>query len=249
MHYSRYNFTDIPPYGGLDGSAVVRTVCWPGGGNRMGLFGNATLVGTSSKDFFWQRFVQLEVGIQYYPFKPTSALRSVRANVAIARRGYYGNRGSSPLETADVQAGLDYYHDNLFEERSMAVIAYTAAGYRRTNFSLRPYDTFLWFGNVKLGPMRRSGRSTIVAYGVAEWTYAPTHSDRFWENSVRIGAGARWEPAARHPTSDLARRFNVYAELLHNVAWLKAPPRTSIGARDVRIGIGFSAANLFRRRQ
>jgi hypothetical protein len=250
MHYSRYDFTDIPqPYDGLDGSAVLRAAWSPRGGNRVGLLGDATLVGSSYKDFFWQRYVQLGVGIQGYPFKAPNALRSVRATFVIARRGYYGDHGREPLETADVQAGLDYYYDNLFEERRMAVIAYTAAGYRRTNFSLPPYDAFLWSGNVKLGRMTRRGRSTIAAYGVADWTYVPTHPDRFWENFLRIGAGARWQPAARHPTSDLARGFNVYAEVLHNVWWLKAPPRTSSEANDVRIGIGFSAGSLFGRRQ
>ncbi len=256
-HFSRFNFTDLKkPYDGVDGFVVVRLGLWLDAGRQIGLFADAIPVVTTEPEFFFQRHVQLNGGVQWYPVgrrdgAVSRLLRPVRLFAQASTRAVYDNPEQVALQDTDVEVGFDYYYDTLFAAEPVAAFLFTTLTYRTTNFSFEGYDGVLWSGNVTVGPKIALGGSSLIPYGVADWTYAHKYSSRFFENFLRMGAGVRWYPFPKpgRPAgfgTDLARRLHVFAELVGNAAWLgdAAPP--SVEGHDVRFGVAFATGGFFR---
>lgn len=256
-HYSEYNFTDVvQPYEATDAWAELRIAYWLNEKGSLSPYLSIVPVGTTESSFWWQRTVQTEVGVQWYPFsKPP--LQSIRLFVGIASRRYYDEPDHAAVQRADTILGGDYYHDNLyngdgfFTREPTLSITWTSLAFRRTNFSQSDYKALLWAGNVKVGRNLRHGRSVFMPYVVADWCYVPKHDERWWENYLRAGAGVRWYPttsrAGGFPAGDLARRSYVYAEILNNAAWLGVRPSSGdIATTDFRLGVGFSTGGFLR---
>jgi hypothetical protein len=125
LQYSRYNFTDLKrPYDGVDAFAVAKLAFWLDSNKSLGPFAQAIPVITTEDEFFFQRHLQGDLGMQAYPFEAVwgSAkvrprwyrwARAVRLFVQGSGRAYYNDRGED-LKDTDLQAGVDYYYDNLF---------------------------------------------------------------------------------------------------------------------------------------
>jgi hypothetical protein len=256
-HYSRYNFTDLKhPYDGIDGFTVLRLGVWLDRGRRVGVFADVLPVVTTEPEFFFQRHVQFNAGAQWYPLSPPGGtagrlLRPVRLFAQVSRRVTYDNPDQVDLEETDVEAGFDYYFDNLFEASPIAAFLFTTLTYRTTNFSFDGYDGLLWSGNVTAGPKIALGASSLVPYAVADWTYSPRYESRFFENFFRAGGGARWYPLPKQGRpagfgTDLARRLHIFAEVVQNVAWLGDAPPEGVEGHDIRIGVAFATGGFFR---
>jgi hypothetical protein len=259
LHFSRYNFTDLlKPYNGVDTYVVAKLGLWADKPRTLGLFAQSIPVWSSRDSFFFQRYLQGEVGVQWYPIDtlfnlqqkhPSQYLRALRLFGQISGREYYDAHPGATLIRDDVQVGLDYYWDNLFERDQVGLFLYTNAAYHTTNFSLRDYKGLVWSGNVKIGPKHVSDPMALIPYVVADWTYSPQHDDRFFENFLRVGCGLRWYPMAYSHSnlSDLALRFNVYAEVFRNAAWLGIRAPSSVEETDFRFGISFSTGGFFKK--
>lgn len=259
-HYSRYNFTDLKnPYDGIDGFTVFRLGVWFDRGRRVGMFADAIPVVTTEPEFFFQRHVQFNAGVQWYPISPPGGsvsrlLRPVRLFAQVSKRAAYDNPDHVDLEETDVEAGFDYYFDNLFEASPIAAFLFTTLTWRTTNFSFDGYDAVLWSGNVTAGPKIALGASFLVPYAVADWTYSPKYDSRFFENFLRAGGGARWYPLPKSGKpagfgTDLARRLHVFAEAVQNVAWLGDDPPGHVEGHDIRVGVAFATGGFFRERR
>jgi hypothetical protein len=170
-----------------------------------------------------------------------------------AHRTYLDQPHGTQREDRDVQIGVDYYYDNLFENKRFIGIVWSNAGLRKTNFSLDDYDALLWTGNVKVGVKSASGNSIFLGYVLSEWTYVPKYEERWWENSVRLGGGVRFYPISTESESSLARlfrRFHLYVEALNNIVWLGNEPNVAdIRETDLRAGLGFSSCGFFRHKK
>lgn len=189
-HYSHYNFTDVTypeTYNGIDTWIEHRLQIWGDkhykswGGYVSTMLSNATsLRDPLSDNFFnWQRFAQLGIGIQYYPFhqKDTTnraydalqqkdtlkhgynPLFGLRFFAMFAGRAYYFNTSKnttpfSDFKNLDLQVGADYYFDNLFDTvpGRITFFAWSNLSYRLKNFSHDGYRNILWTGNIKAGP-------------------------------------------------------------------------------------------------
>lgn len=255
-HYSEYNFTDVvQPYDAMDAWTELRIAYWLDDKQSLAPYLSVVPVSTSQSSFWWQRNVQTDFGVQWYPFS-ASSLRNIRLFAGSASRQYYDKPDNADAEGTDILVGGDYYYDNLYfdgfptNERTLAIL-WTNLAYRKTNFSQDDYEALLWLGNIKVGPNVRHGRSMLLPYAVTDWAYVPKHGERWWENYLRVGAGIRWYPkttrADGFPVGDLAKRSYVYAEVLRNVAWLGDHPTSSdIRQTDLRIGIGFSTSGFLR---
>jgi hypothetical protein len=267
--FSRFNFTDLrTPYNGFDGFTVLRVAAWFDAGRRVGLYGDVIPVVASVHEFFFQRYLQAGVGIQLYlvgwsPDGPPQAvndralarrlLSPLRLFAQVSGRTYYDRPPDARLEGADTHVGLDYYWDNLFEPSRLKIFAFTVMGYHTTNFSTASYKGFIWSGNLKAGPAVDLTRySRLIPYAVVDWTSAPSHRDRFFENFVRAGGGLRWYPRTspgKGLGGNLLRRLNVYGEIVHNVGWLGRQPPASVEPTDVRVGVAFATGGIYRDRR
>lgn len=157
-HHSRLNFTDLPkPYDALDGYTVVRVQGWFEASRRVGGYVNVIPVVATADEFFLQRYVQFDVGLQAYPFH--GALGPPRLYAQRARRTYYDHPAGAWLLGWDTRAGVDYYYDNLLAEQRFKVFAYADATFHTTNFGLDSYDAVVVSGNVETGWAARSGNS------------------------------------------------------------------------------------------
>jgi hypothetical protein len=272
---SRNNFTDIhvePHYNGVDAWTVLRLSVWLGSSRQFGVFGEVIPVTTSVSEFWWQRHVQFGGGVQWYPFggggeeqgPPGSELaskgewlRPVRLFAEYSGRVNYDRPvDSGPLQKHDMAIGLDYYHDNLGAEGRLKTFGYANLTYRTTNFSLAEYRGLLSTGNLKVGPAFASGSGNTVAvpYAVVDWSWAPAHGDRWYENFARVGGGARvyfWRNRDADPGlgSDFLRRLHLYAEVVYNAAWLGDAAPASVNRSDVRAGIMFATGGIYRDRR
>lgn len=264
--FSRFNFTDLKrPYNGVDGFAVLRVAAWLDSSRRVGLFGDVIPVIASVPEFFFQRYVQAGVGVQVYPVglpaqDPTGVdveaaparriLRPLRLFAQVSGRGYYDRPSDTHLEGTDVQVGADYYYDNVFEPSRVKAFVFTVVGYHTTNFSIESYNGLIWSGNVKVGPaVGFTPNFRVIPYAVADWTYAPGHGERFFENFIRAGGGLRWYPRAVSGNGlgrGLLRRLHVYGELVRNVRWLGQQPPAVIEPFDVRAGVAFATGGIYR---
>lgn len=253
-HYSRYNFTDIKePYDGFDGWAELKLALWLDEKNTFSPYINVIPSFTTEGEFWWQRNVQLAAGLQWYPFAIyNSYFRSIRFFGLYGWRHYYDEPDSEDPEEEDIQAGIDYYYDNLFDDHLLTTVAWTNAGYRETNFSSEDYEAFLWTGNIKVGPKFKPGDAIILPYALADWTYVPRYDECWWENFFRVGAGIRLYPKTYHSNNnrgfgqDLIRRFHLYVEVIHNAAWLGEKPVNNVEETDIRVGLGFSTSGFLK---
>lgn len=255
-HYSRFNFTDIKiPYDGMDAYAELKTTYWLDEKHTFSPYLDLLASTTSRDEFFWQRYAQAGAGLQYYPFYDPKGEYTLVSPVRLfglsATRGFYDKRGQTIDH--DVQAGMDYYYDNLFDQRLFTFMPYMNVTYRETNFSLDDYRALFVNGNFKVGPKFTLGDSILLVYAVTDWAYVPQHLDRWWENYFRAGGGIHWYPVAwkksKNPfIHELLRRFYVYGEVLDNVAWLGSSPSAGAGVRsmDYRVGLGFSTGGFYR---
>lgn len=256
-HYSEYNFTDVvQPYEATDAWAELRIAYWLDESHTLSPYLSVIPAGTTESSFWWQRTVQTEVGVQWYPFSE-APLRRVRLFAGTASRSYYDEPDHAEVQRADTILGGDYYSDNLFSgggfftREPTLSITWTSLAFRRTNFSQSDYKALLWAGNVKLGRNIRRGRSVLMPYAVADWCYVPGHDERWWENYLRLGGGIRWYPTTQSvngpPAGGLAQRTYVYAEVLQNAAWLGDHPSSSdVKDTDLRVGVGFSTSGFLR---
>lgn len=271
-HWSRYNFTDIKiPYNGIDGWFELKLAYWLDSKKVISPYISVIPVITFVSNYWWQRNVQLSVGLQVYPFelftdgnsnisrnsnpkhKTGSFLRNLRLYFYYGWRIFYDKPDEEVVEDRDFQAGMDFYYDTLFRDTRFVFIAWTNAAYKDTNFSFAAYKTFQWVGNTKAG-LKVSLRNSLVApYVVTDWNYTPKYEERWLENFIRVGAGVRWYPKIDEAGGffwDLVRRFHVYGEVLHNVAWLGDEPGItdpcSVKKIDFRIGFGFATGGYYR---
>lgn len=261
--YSRTNFTDLKrgrPYDGFDGFGVAKFAVWLDANRALGPFVQGIPVATTEREFFFQRYVQGDFGVQLYPFEvffqPGGPrpwwhrwLRAIRLFGQVSRRAYYDDRGID-LVDHDTQIGADYYYDNLLEkDERVLYFLFTTASYRETSFSVTGYDAFAWIGNVKVGPRLAFGRSLLVPYAVADWIYVPKYPERWFENRLALGGGVRFYPSASAEygglMGDLWRRFHVFAEAVAPV-WLARDPPRSVASYDIRIGLSFSTCGFLR---
>lgn len=254
-HYSRYNFTDIKkPYDGIDAWVEIKSTYWFDDAKSFSPFISIIPTTTSEDEFWWQRNVQAGIGLQYYPFNSDSDyLKAARIFAMYAIRGYYDQPSGFDLEEEDVQIGVDYYYENLFDDETVTTLIWTNARFSSTNFSIPDYNAFLWLGNVKLGPKIKTKKSILLTYAFADWTYVPKYDERWWENFGRVGVGARWYPWGSLPYKendgifkDIMRRFNLYAEVAQNAAWFGDSPPNAVEETDVRVGFTFSTGGFLR---
>jgi hypothetical protein len=249
-HFSRFNFTNLrSPYDGVDAWTVLRVSHWWDHGRRLGIVGEVNPVFASAREFFFQRYVQFNGGMQCYPVT-AAALRPLRVFGLVSRRAYYDGPPDADLENTDLHVGVDYYYDNLFAPAQWKSFAYTTAGYRTTAFGLAHYDAVLWSGSVKTGrAMTSHAQSIVIPYAVVDWTYAGAHRDRFWENFLRAGGGVRWYPKKQYAgrfAGDLRGRLHLFGEVVRNVVWLGDRPSGEVSQYDVRVGAGFSTGGIYR---
>ena len=253
--YSRYNFTDIKnPYNGFDAWTEIKSAYWLNDEKSLSPFISIIPTATSEEDFFWQRNVQAAIGLQFYPLNvENDYLKAVRLFAMYAIRGYYDKPSGLDLEEEDFQIGVDYYYENLFDDDTITALIWTNARFSTTNFSIVDYNTFLWSGNVKIGPKIKTKESIILTYLFADWTYVPKYNERWWENFGRVGLGARWHPWGSLPYKndggifkDILRRINLYAEVVQNATWLGDSPPHAVEETDYRAGIAISTSGFLR---
>ena len=260
-HYSRYNFTDLKkPYDGIDAWSELRFALWPKTGPQVSPYISVIPATTTESEFWWQRNYTGALGLQLYPMdflwsdrtgtdEECHWLGSLRLYSTYGIRRYYDKPRNADPEDEDFRIGFDYYKDNLFDKKDSAYLTYliwTNLTYRSTNYSLNDYSAVLWEGNVKLGPQFRfnDNSSILLPYGIIDWTFAPDHNNRWWENFLRAGVGVRLYPkvsgVANIQLKDILRRFNIYVEVLHNASWTGDDAPNSVKETDWRIGINFS---------
>jgi len=256
--YSHYNFTDVEnPYDGLDAYLVLKGAYWLDASSRQVAPYVEVIPTYASEDaFWWQRHVQANVGLQAYVtgVDGPALLRGLRLFGFAAGRYYYDEPSDGDAEDTDVQAGADYYFDNIPGTKSIwASAVFANAGYRQTAFALEDYEAFTVFGNVKTGPKLTLNSMILFPYGVADWSYSPTYDERWWENYVRVGGGLAWYPFCNSKGSDSGwwgasggRRLNVFVEGLSQVADLGDTPPDSVEDTDIRAGVAFSTSGFYR---
>jgi len=261
-HYSRYNFTDIKiPYDGIDGWLELKLALWDINVNdvnaRPGLSPYISVIPatTTESEFWWQRNCTGAFGFQLYPvdtFLPDTKnnlewLRGLRLYTTYGLREYYDKPSHESPQDEDFRFGFDYYGDNFYNTSMFTYLLWTNLTYRSTNYSLSDYRAVLWEGNLKLGHKfdlnpDSSSKSFLLPYGLIDWTYVPAHSDRWWENFLRAGAGISFYPFVLGGDKDknVLDRFNIYVEVLHNASWLGDDAPSNVKETDWRIGINFS---------
>ena len=261
IHFSRYNFTDIKnPYDGFDGWMEVKLACWLDNEKSFSPYVSLIHSSTSEDEFFWQKYIQISAGIQYYPLKFCEEstfffMNNLRLYAMCSKRSLYDNVEFQ--HSKDLQIGIDYYWDNLFsyeilENKKLVKpvgLVWFNGGFRNTNFSDASYNAFLFMGNVKLGIEFKIGNTILLPYGFMETTYVPKYRERWWENILKGGVGLRIYPKVDRSDNilwDLLKRFHIYAELINKVAWLGETP-SGIEHTDIRLGIGFSTGGFYRR--
>lgn len=250
-HYSQYNFTDLKnPYSGTDGWTEIKIAYWLTNSRIFAPYFSAIPIYTTEDEFWWQRNVELRVGVQWYPFAfSVPHVRAIRLFAQFGRKAYYDEPAGQSALKNDLQIGADYYFDNIFADTPFNIIAWSNLAWRRTNFALDDFKTVLWTGNLKLGTNIKPGNSIIIPYFVAEWTAVPEYRERWWENFLRLGGGLRWYIAATQGDnilSKLTRRFHIYFEVLNNAKWLQDVPQVSVQETDYRFGVGFSTSGFLR---
>jgi len=256
--WSKYNFTDIvQPYEEIDAFAEIKLTGWIGDGHQFGLYANVLPSYTTASDFWWQKNVQYGVGAQAYVVERGDErqwLRGLRFFALAAWRSFYDEPSDADPVDDDLQAGADYYYDSLFNrDRNWAIVAFGQASYRDTNFSEEDYGGLLSFGNIQAGPKTEIGSSMVMAYAVVDWAVSPSHDDKWWENYLRAGGGARWHPFAALASSqddttraEIQKRFYLFAEYLDNLTWLGDDPPDTVKEYDVRVGLAFSSGDFTR---
>lgn len=250
-HFSRYNFTDIKiPYNGFDGWMEVKVAYWMNAIKTFSPYLSIIPVLTSESEFWWQKNAQIAAGFQWYPISTDKFyFRGIRFFALAAWRAYFDKPEGVKPEDTDIQIGVDYYYDNLFEESKLTTTIWSNAGFRKTNFSLEDYNAFLWNGNLKVGIRPQLGNSILLIYAVSDWAYVPKYGERWWENFLRIGGGIRLYPKINVKNNyweGLVKRFHIYGEVLYNLSWLANKPLTDIEETDFRIGLGFATGGFLR---
>jgi len=254
-HFSRYNFTNIKiPYNGIDCWTEFKIALWLNREQSFAPYISIIPSLTSEGEFWWQKNAQFALGFQWYFFSTKNPyFRGIRLYSLLAYRNYFSKPEGADSQDTDLQLGADYYYDNLFDRETLVSALWSNGGYRKSNFSFKDYNSFLWMGNVKIGLKTSGSQRILMGYLVFEWTYAPKYKGHWWENFFRTGVGVRFYPWAKKRESfaeDFLRRFNLYAEFLHNAAWLGDSPVTgAVEKSDFRIGIGFSTGGFFRDKQ
>jgi len=131
-HYSRYNFTDIKkPYDGVDGFAESKLAYWLDDSKTISPYVSIIPSSTTESEFWWQKNVQMGLGLQFYPFikfgvaDSMGDLRSIRFYALSAWQHYYDKPAGAEPEDEDIQIGLDYYYDSLFEEEFRLIVQST----------------------------------------------------------------------------------------------------------------------------
>lgn len=251
----------MDPYDGIDAYAVIKAAYWLDDATQKQVAPYVEIIPayTSEGDFWWQRNAQVGVGFQYYPLSKrgneTNPWRGIRFFGLAAWRTYYDRPDDADSQDNDLQAGADYYYDNILKmENILTVAAFANAGYRKTNFALDDYSAFTCFGNVKVGPKVFAGKGLLFPYLVGDWSYSPSHDDRWWENYIRGGGGVAWYPlsvflAERSDESSLlvgiGKRLNVFVEGLAKVADLGDATPDVVEDHDFRAGISLATGGFF----
>jgi hypothetical protein len=262
VRWSKYNYTDLTDdYSGEDAWVEFKLNGWLDRDRRLGLYLNALPVHASEDIFWWQRNITWGVGVQYWPIAAASEpWRGLRLYAWTGWRDFYdAPEGAVEPEDQDVQAGFDYYYDNLDAATTgvdsawvLTPMVWMNNGYRKTNFSLDDYDGFLSSGNIKVGPRYDGFFPTYVyPYALLDWTWSPSYEERWWENFARVGAGVAVYPVARLAApgggglvNGLLGRVRIYAEVLQQAAWLGDEAPDSVEDTDYRIGIAFSTGSF-----
>ena len=272
--YSKHNFTDTQiPYEETDSWGELRLSYWLNEAKTISPFVSLSPAFTTS-DNFWQEYLQASMGVQWYPFydlEHLGPLKSIRAFAQYVVRDFpdlpsktitttfvgpggpvsFTDVQKEDLEDEDFQIGIDYYYDNLFAFNPMTVVLWTKLAYYKTNFATNmDYNSINWQGDIKYGPMFIKGDSLIFPYVTAQWTYAPKYDERWFENFLRMGVGVRYYPRAMHPKAEewggFWKRFHLYGEYLHNVAYLQDSAPSKVKDDDFRIGLAFSTQGFYR---
>lgn len=251
IKYSKYNFTDLRiPYNGLDGWCEIKAAIWIDDKNSISPYISIIPVYTSDDIFWWQRNIQLSVGLQWYPFPiQYKKLRSIRVFLLYGYRSFYDKPKDESPEYQDTQIGGDYYFDNLFNNSIFTYSVWSNISYRKTNFSLDDYKSPLWMGNIKIGPKFIVKNTINNPFLITDWTYVFNYPDRFWENFIRLGLGYQIFPFNSESTilpKILAKRLRFYIEYYYNVAWFGEKPQNKIKNYDIRFGMSFSTGGYYK---
>jgi hypothetical protein len=249
--YSRYNFTDVKkPYKNVDSWMEIKTAFWLDRNKTFAPYLSFVPSHTTDSDFWWSDYLEVSLGIQWYPIQNNPYLNSVRLFALTGKRDYYNKpaREKRPVDN-NKEIGLDYYFDNLFTDFPLAGIIYLKGAHRTTNYSLNDYEAFMLEEDIKIGPKIRVGSSLIIPYGTVQSSYVDRHRNRWWENYLRAGGGLRWYPKIDEEgafLTDLMKRFFVYAEGIRNVDWLGDDAPGKVKKSDFRFGLEFSTRGYYR---
>jgi len=251
--YNKYNFTDLQEsYDDMDMWVEFKVSAWLSEHKDFSPFLSVIPSFTTDDDFWWQKYTQFAIGLQWYPFyqkEQWEHFKSVRLFVQYVSRNYYDKEDGQDPEDYDVQLGADYYYDNIFKDDVLTMVLWSKLAYNKTNFSLSEYDAITWQGDAKFGSKREPAATILFPYVGVNWSYVPSHDDRWWENFVRLVPGVRWYPTAYREggfVEDLFKRFHIFAEVAHNISWLGDSPSRDVEETDYRIGIGFSTQGFYR---
>ena len=280
-HYSLYNFTDaIIPYYAQDTWTEVKATIWINEERRVAPYFSflASHMGYIPRPseiqnippFFWQKFIQGTAGVQYYPFygedyNPSFGLRLF---TLVAYRHYYARQSItvpySHLVEYDIQAGGDYYYDNIFNtseegfvgKNKIVLSSWANATFRHTNFNRKSYNAFFITANIKAGrKLKLYKRSIFFPYLLVDGAWIPfcKKKSKWFENYIHFGSGIRFYPWTLNkldkPSSGILRRMHFYFEYLRDGVWLNGYPPERTKRWDLRYGIGFSTPGIFRSKE
>ncbi len=285
LRWTSNRFTDleddqgIDTYGELKLSILTPILVSP--------FASVVPSAATGDSFFFQRNVELRAGAQFYlssvlSYEESGALeplRGLRFFGQYARRFYWDEMPGALLEKEDLSAGADWFFDVLFpygdhdrpvpeRESGLGFSGYASTVFHETNFAPldEDYDGLVASWNVKLGWFFRQPSWLCGAFPhvLVDGTWSPSHRERWFENSVRLGFGLRWYPLTVGPQGLfrneagslggwLGKRFNVYTELLFHAGYLgRSPDELDPPVRGVtddrpavRIGFNFSTDGFF----
>jgi hypothetical protein len=260
--YSRHNFTDLTRrYELIDTWVEMKLAYWLDSEKSISPFLSIIPVHVSDKMFWWQRYVETSLGIQWYPvkyFDLPQYLKSFRFFAMTSKRQFYRKPGNENPQDSNVYLGVDYYYDNLFSTSPIIWTSWSKVAYDKTNYSklaTGKYKSVYWTGNVKCGPRFEFyndwGISLLYPYLFTEWNYTSKYHARWWQNYLKVGTGIRFYPKADEKdsfTKDLMRRFHIYVEYLYLADWLRNEPSTTsnVSKTDFRVGMGFSTSGYYR---
>ncbi|OED38762.1 hypothetical protein AB834_00610 [PVC group bacterium (ex Bugula neritina AB1)] len=272
LTHTKFNYTDLTPrYSREDSWIEFKTTFWLDKERTFAPYVSIIPSRTSHTSglFWWQNYNEVNTGIQWYPlYKLTeSPCKYIRFFAYYSNREYYSKPPSDTMPKGDdFRVGFDYYFDNIFGYKSTAMVFRNKVFWAKTNFVTLPknqpsddkpedFNSFIWEGDFKYGPIKRMKNSIVYPYFTTYWVYSPDHA-RVYDNYIRVGGGLQFYPWGNSKISDsvhplkknFAKHFYLYSEAIYNAKWLGDEPSDAVNDTDIRFGIGMSTSGFFRQR-